>query len=337
MSFASVVGHARMLTLLSRAIARDALPPALLLAGPAGVGKKRVALAVAETLNCLQPRVGHHLERDACGTCVSCTRIARRVHPDVLVIEPDDKGTINVATVRDAIDRAAYRPFEGRRRIVMIDEADAMNHQAQSALLKTLEEPPSLSAFILVSSMADELLPTIRSRCPRLRFPGLTAQEVADVLVRDHGYAPELARTTAVAAGGSVGRALEAEADELDKALTDARSLLALLVRGGEPSRRIQLAKALFPSKSVPAKDREFLAVRLRALGALLRDLSVVLAGGSPELLAHTGLATEFRELAGTCDIEQAGRYYALVDRALAALERNASAKLIANWLVVQV
>ena len=92
MSLAQVVGHRRLVTLLSRAVARATLPPALLLAGPAGVGKKRVALALAQAINCTSPKTDGGLERDACGACPSCRRIARGIHPDVIVVEPGDTG-----------------------------------------------------------------------------------------------------------------------------------------------------------------------------------------------------------------------------------------------------
>ncbi len=101
------------------------------------------------------------------------------MHADVLVVEPGDTGAIKVEQVRDAIDRTAYRPFEGRRRVVIIDEADALAVAAQNALLKTLEEPPPASVFVLVTSRPDVLLPTVRSRCQRLRFGRLAPGEVA--------------------------------------------------------------------------------------------------------------------------------------------------------------
>src|SRR5678809_779848 len=188
MPFRDIIGHRRLVALLSRAVARETLPATLLFAGPRGVGKRRVAVGLAETLNCPTPVTTPDLPRDACGECASCRRIARGVHPDVPVVEPGEMGSIKIEAVRDVVDRAGYRPFEGRRRVVIINEADALVDAAQNALLKTLEEMPPASIFVLVSSLPDALLPTVRSRCPRIRFGPLAAGEVARVLVRDHRY-----------------------------------------------------------------------------------------------------------------------------------------------------
>src|SRR5918995_4432143 len=142
MPFRTIVGHRRIVALLSRAAARNTVPPSLLLAGPDGVGKRRVAMALAETLNCPSPISTAQVEHDACGECPSCRRIARGIHPDVIVVEPGEMGSIKIDPVREVIERAQYRPFEGRRRVVVIDDADALMPAAQNALLKILEEPP---------------------------------------------------------------------------------------------------------------------------------------------------------------------------------------------------
>ena len=141
MPFTQVIGHRRIKTLLARSIDRGSLPPSLIFAGPAGVGKRLAAMATAQLLNCTN-RVGQPPDIDACGVCAACTRIARNLHSDVLVVEPGDTGSIKIDQVREIIDRAGYRPFEGRRRVVIIDGADALVPAAQNALLKTLEEPP---------------------------------------------------------------------------------------------------------------------------------------------------------------------------------------------------
>ena len=131
-------GHRRLAGLLARSVRRDALPPSLIFSGPAGAGMREMATALAQAFNCLSP-VDAGEGRDACGVCAACSRIARGVHPDVVAVVPDDKGRVNVEHIRDVIDRVGFRPFEGRRRVVIIDEADTMLAPAQSALLKVLE------------------------------------------------------------------------------------------------------------------------------------------------------------------------------------------------------
>jgi DNA polymerase-3 subunit delta' len=165
MPFNQVVGHRRLVALLARAVDRGSLPPSLIFAGPSGVGKRLAAVATAQLLNCTN-RAGRSPDIDACGVCAACTRIGRGVHSDVLTVEPGDSGSIKVDQVRDIVDRAAYRPFEGRCRVVIIDGADALVPVAQNALLKTLEEPPSLSIFILVTAQPDVLLPPCNRAVP---------------------------------------------------------------------------------------------------------------------------------------------------------------------------
>ena len=336
MPFRTIVGHSRLLSLLARVIARDSMPPAVLLAGPPGVGKRLTAVAIAQAINCLQPQSPQGFERDACGECGSCRRIARGIHPDVIVVEPGEMGTIKIEQLRDVSDRSQYRPFEGRRRVVIIDEADAAGDDAQSALLKTLEEPPSASVFILVSSMPDALLPTVLSRCPRLRFSPLTPNEVARALVQNHGYSEQDARIAAAESDGSIGRALESQSEDLTEARDAAQRILEETARNTDPVRRINLARALAEGKGSPAEERNRLAVRLRSLGSLLRDVGIIATRADRAMLANTDLETPLEKLASSFDAQRSMRAYAAVDRALAALDRNASPKVVADWLLLE-
>jgi len=334
--FRTIVGHARLLSLLARVIARDTMPPAVVLAGPPGVGKRLTAVAIAQAINCLQPQAPIGFERDACGECASCRRIARGIHPDVLVVEPGEMGTIKIEQLREVIDRSQYRPFEGRRRVVIIDEADAAGDDAQSALLKTLEEPPSASVFILVSSMPDALLSTVLSRCPRLRFSPLTPNEVASALVQDHGYDEREAKIAAAESDGSIGRALEAQSEDLSEARDAAQRILEETARHSDPTRRINLARALTEGKGSPAEERNRLAVRLRSLGSLLRDVGIIATRADRAMLANTDLEKSLENLASSFDAQRSMRAYAAVDQALAALDRNASPKVVADWLLLE-
>ena len=336
MPLRTITGHTRLLSLLSRVIARESMPPAMLMAGPAGVGKRLTAIAVAQAINCLQPRSSPEFERDACGECASCRRIARGVHPDVIIVEPGESGSIKIEQLRDVIDRSQYRPFEGRRRVVIIDEADAAGADAQSALLKTLEEPPSASVFILISSIPDALLQTVLSRCPRLRFGPLTPADVARVLMQEHGYSEHDARAAAADAEGSIGGALELRSEDVTEARDAAQRVLEETARNSDPVRRIGLARDLTEGKGTPAEERNRLAVRLRSLGSLLRDVGIIVSRADRAMLANADLEKQLEKLSSSYDADRSLRAYAAVDRALTALDRNASPKVVADWLLLE-
>jgi DNA polymerase-3 subunit delta' len=326
MPFRNIAGHQHLLELLASAASRGSLAPSLIFAGPEGVGKRMAAVALAQFVNCINPA-----ERDCCSVCASCTRIARNVHADVLIVEPGDTGSIKVDQVRDAIERTGYRPFEGRRRVVIIDNADAMLVEAQNALLKTLEEPPSGSMFVMVTSRPDVLLPTVRSRCQRLRFGRLPASDIVTVLTRDHGYSSADANASASAADGSIGLALEGGSEELVEARETATEMLQAVAASADPRRRLETGRALAGSG-----DRDDVRRRLRALASLLRDLGIVGASADERFLVNADLGGELRRLAGAYDRDRVTRAFAAIDRALEAIERNASPKIVADWLAFQ-
>jgi DNA polymerase-3 subunit delta' len=333
MPFRAITGHRPLLELLARAMARGTLPPSLIFAGPEGVGKRRTAMALAQALNCDTPVDTAGGGRDACGECAACRRIARGVHADILVVEPGDTGNIKVDQVREAIDRSAYRPFEGRRRLVVIDEADALMPEAQNALLKTLEEPPPASVFVLITSRPDVLLPTVRSRCQRLRFGPLTPGEVADVLIKDHEVEPADAHAAAAAADGSVGRALAGSAEDANDARDAAARLLQSAATSIDPRRRLDGAKALAGN----AGDRDDLSRRLLALSSLIRDMGLLLSRADDRALANADLKPELQALVRSFDGDRTIRAFETVERALAALDRNASPKIVADWLALTI
>jgi DNA polymerase-3 subunit delta' len=361
MPFRDVVGHLPLIKLLSRSAAGGTLPPSLLFAGPSGIGKRLAAISLAQSLNCLSPRPFDVLSAnrgsrpakpefpnpesrtpnpefiDACGVCGACTRIIRGVHPDVLLVEPGDSGAIKTEQVRDIIDRAQYRPFEGRRRVVIVDDADALVPQAQNALLKTLEEPPSLSVFILVTARPDVLLPTVRSRCPQLRFRPLGADDIAAVLVTRGTHTETEARAVAATADGSLGQALEASAGELVEARDIAQRVLAHAASSDDPGRRLEGTKDLLAKTGGGgATDREQLSLHLRAMASLLRDVEVLATHADERTLANADVRPALEKLTTTYHGARGVGAFAAVDQALVALQRNAGVKLVADWLVLQ-
>lgn len=174
-----LVGHRLSLRPLFDAYRAERLASTLLFVGPSGIGKRQAALAFAQILTCEAP------ERDtaenlACGECGSCRRIASGQSESLLLIEPDG-AHIKIEQVRDILQFISLRKL-GRHRIVIIDQAHLLNPQAGNALLKSLEEPPAGTYFILVSTLSSGVLTTIRSRSQLVRFKPLSSEELREVL-----------------------------------------------------------------------------------------------------------------------------------------------------------
>jgi DNA polymerase III subunit delta' len=334
MPFRDLTGHRRLLDRTARAAARGSLPPSLIFAGPDGIGKRRAAVALAQLFNCASagPAEGEAAP-DACGQCPSCRRIARGVHADIIIIEPGDTGSIKVDQARHLVERSAYRPFEGRRRVAIVDNADAMEASAQNALLKTLEEPPGASTFVLITARPDVLLPTVRSRCQRLRFGRLSPADLAAVLVRDHGFAEGEARAAALLADGSVGRALDGDSEAYAGAREKAVAMLSALAGHPDPRGRMAAGKLLGGDKG----DRDEMGRRLRLLASMLRDLGLLVSRGDEAALANADMRHGLEPLIPSFEGDRAVRAFAAVDQALSALDRNASPKIVADWLAFQI
>jgi DNA polymerase-3 subunit delta' len=329
MPFADVAGHAPVLALLRQAVARDRVPHSLLFAGPDGVGKRTVALALAQAVNC-PVRRGSGGD-DACGTCPTCQRIGRGTHSDVVWLDRGDDAIIKLKTLRERVlDVVGYRPFEAARRVFII-AADDLRDEAQDALLKTLEEPPPSAMLILVSAYPDTLSQTVQSRCRRLRFGPLSEREVARVLAARAGVDRAAAGALAAAAGGSVSRALAEQQGDLGDDRDAAMGVLR--AAPGRVADQLKASAALAKHDS-DRRDREALAARLDVLRSLLRDLAA-LAARRPDALANGDLADDLRALSARFDLDRVTRGYAALGRAESALDRNASPKIVADWVAL--
>ena len=224
-----VVGAAEAVQVLDRMLALDRVPHALLLAGPQGAGKSRVARGLAQALNCLAEGAR------PCGVCRSCERIAGGKHADVEVVTPGGicriadhdhsrSRVIGICQVRRLETVAAMQPFEGPRRVFIVDPADALTSEAADAFLKTMEEPPPAVTIVLVSSAPSLLSETVRSRCRTLTVAPLPVPDLAAWLEREHGLDAEGARGLARLCAGRVGLALEAVGDSDPLALRRAQA-----------------------------------------------------------------------------------------------------------------
>jgi DNA polymerase-3 subunit delta' len=162
------IGQDRVTDLLRRAIERDRIPNAFLFSGPPGAPLLDTATALACALNCQRGR------GEACGECEQCSKIVQGIHPDVVTLVREGAANIvPIESVRNqVIARVGLPPHEAQTRVFVVEEATAMAPPAANALLKTLEEPPARTLFVLCTTAPEQLLPTIRSRCQRIRFGG---------------------------------------------------------------------------------------------------------------------------------------------------------------------
>lgn len=325
MSFARIRGHERPLHLVRGALRAGRLPHALLFAGPDGVGKRAAALELAKAVNCAGPGGGPAAEApdDACDACRPCRMADRGAHPDILVIAPEGR-SLKIDQVRELERHATLTPYAGRRRVALVDGAEAMTPQAQNAFLKTLEEPPGGAVLILISAAPTALLPTIRSRCQEVRFGPLPDAVVVDLLAAE-GWDPEDAGRAAALAGGSAGQARlwaerfpRARQEEL---LERTWSSLA------SPGRALAWARQLSDEYRERPK-RDLVPWLLLLLGAWARHLANPPAGEDAPAGFGAGRGQVTRRAA--LDL------YGAVAGAQEALERNANLQLTLDAMLLR-
>jgi len=311
-----IVGQQRVVARLVRSLRVGRLPHALLFSGPPGVGKAEMALGLAQVLVCLQG------DGAACGVCGGCRKVATGQHPDVLRLEPPaGKLKILIDQVRALQHGLAYRPFEGRHRVIIVPEADRLTEEAANALLKTLEEPPDFTHFVLTSPRVWALLPTIRSRCQEVRFAPLGRAAVVSKLLGEGREAAGL-ELAAGLAEGSLGRAREILEQGVVQERIEVLSAVYEL-RLSDPVPLLELSERWY-------RERERVGDRLTLLLSWYRDVLVLASGGGEQRLLHGDLElAPARDLAKVLGRGGSVRCMERIRAAKTAIEeRNANVRL---------
>ncbi|HJU56000.1 MAG TPA: DNA polymerase III subunit delta' [Pyrinomonadaceae bacterium] len=338
--FDQLVGNQRVKEILRRMLGEGRVPGALLFAGESGVGKKLFALELAKALNCREPQGA-----EACGRCSSCVRIAQSKfpeysddkdnreklvwseHPDVALARPFNR-ILRIGPMREIEQEANFRPYEGRARVFIVEEAERLNEHSSNALLKTLEEPPRTSHLVLTTSRPAALLPTIRSRCQMIRFAPLTPAEIEKHLLEGRQVSKPDAHLLSRVARGSIGRALSTDVEsyrQQREAMMDVINALALT------HDRARLLRA--SEEMNDAKRKDEYEPRLDVLATLVRDVWVLALGADDEQVVNQDLRPQLSKLGSSVDSRRAARWLSQLEQHRGRLDVNVNRKVATDAL----
>lgn len=272
-----IAGHKQAVRILSNAVSSGRVAHAYLFAGPEGVGKETTALSFSRALLCSRPTDG-----DACGVCRECRQVKNKNHPDFYSVEPGGT-SIKIEQIREIQRKVPYRPYQGGRKLFLIRQAEAMTAEAANSLLKTLEEPPGDTVFILITARPQLLPPTILSRCQQVFFKSIPIPELIQGLVMLHGMSKEDALLPAALSGGSMGKALAYASASFQEERKAVYRLLEVLGKSG-------LCEALEMAEKI-SESKEKAYYMLEMLACWYRDLMVFRETGEDGLLFNRDFA----------------------------------------------
>jgi DNA polymerase-3 subunit delta' len=271
--FIGIEGQSDAVMLLVGFVQKRRIPSAFLFHGPQGVGKMLTAKRFAQSALCRNlPEESH-----ASNQCPSCRKALQLTHPDILIHENPGK-IIRISEIRDYIMKLNLKAFESHAKFLIINDAENMNAESSNALLKTLEEPPENTHIILVTSNLNEILPTIKSRCVKIRFRPLAPEDVELLLQREAHLPQTKAAEISLLASGSMQTALEL-ADETNYAVLKslAESVIGLLeIKDFDPEKMV-LVTELFDKRQ--EKEKLLFPKLLDILYLYWRDMLILNAG----------------------------------------------------------
>ena len=328
MGFPQIIGHEPQKEFLQNSVRKNRISHAYLFSGPEGVGKKLVAIGFAKLINCAEGGT-ENLDCE----CVSCAKIEKSLNPDVLVFGYPGEKTIKVGHVRQDIERLIHlAPYENPYKVFIIDDAQRMNFNAQNAFLKTLEEPPPNSVIILITTLADLLMPTIRSRCQSVVFQPLETKEVERFLEKEKpgNNNPELVSRIS---GGSISRALNTDEEYLRKRTEYIGCVMA--VDGKKPLTLFDSVEKI--QKDIKGKGPEELKTVFDILSTWLRDSVVMKTSGKKEEIVNTDLIEQLSEYSEERDVsELLGKFTALEETMARISENNVNVEVSLENLLLR-
>ena len=325
----NLLGHEWAVDMLRQHAAHDEIRHAYLFCGPPGLGRRTLALRLAQALNCTKPLA----PGVPCGLCRDCKQIEAMQHPDMNVIQaldndnlPKEGGTLKVDQIREVQRSLSLKPYQSKYRVALFLRFQEANDNAANALLKTLEEAPAHAILLLTADTPEQLLPTIISRCEILRLRPLPIEAVVSDLIY-RGVDEERARLLAHISGGRPGYARRLVDDvtlleKRDERLNDLQALL--------PAPRVE--KFSYADKL--SKDKDAMRQAITIWLSYWRDVMLRVAGAETPLI-NVDRNMEIEFLAGRLDLSTARRVVSDLENALEKMDRNVNSRLLAEVLLM--
>ena len=330
----AITGHDRPKNILLGSIGTARVATTYLFTGESGIGKRLAAIEFAGAVNCLNPvRVTRNPQPatrnpksaarspqpeylDACDSCSSCRKFSSLLHPDLKVVEPDG-GLIKIDAIREVQEFLSFTPYEGRKKVVIIDGAECMNPSASNAFLKTLEEPPPDSMIILITMAPDRLLDTIRSRCFVVRFSPLSIGACKEVISRKvSGLDAETLESLAAFSMGRPGVAIQGEGAMARDTIS---GMVHDIVGGG---------------LSFQWKDRTDMDQWCNLFLMVLRDMIVMkINPDNRGLLINRWLESEISAISRSMELEEILKLYSEVSLLMAHFRFNLNTSIVSNYI----
>ncbi|MFZ6030727.1 MAG: ATP-binding protein [Chloroflexota bacterium] len=323
----NILGHEWAVNLLQQHVTRGYLRHAYLITGPQGIGRRTLAVRLAQAINCPQPVA----PGTPCLSCRTCQQIERMQHPDLAVVQAEQVGgTLKVDQVRQLQHSLALAPYEARCRIALLLRFEEAHPSAANALLKTLEEPPGQTILLLTARDVACLLPTIVSRCELLGLRPLAYARVAQGLQECWEVAPEQAHLLAHLSGGRPGyaRNLLQQPEQLEQRQTWLEMLYETL-----PAPRTQRF-ALVETLVKKEQSKEGVRQMLTAWLPFWRDVMLCTAGTRLALL-NIDQEAAIRAIAGALSLEIARQTLIKIESTLNLLEKNVNTRLALEVLML--